>query len=357
MSLNTKIGHHEACIRVHRFNGASLEQLSEAIGCTTSGLSAFCKRYSIAYNKPEAKPEATKKPGRKADPSHYTANPRVQKMAEMFRQGVTMAAIGKQFKISRERVRQLVSKVGLDGASGGKSAQVAMRGPRVDPRERRDAAIRAKWGVAPDLYRELHASGVVRGFMQHRSNAASRAVKWSLTFAQWLAVWQTSGKLHLRGKGAGHYCMSRMSDSGGYELGNVHVQLCTESSREAVEKWRGKTKEFPGVFLLYPGREMAWFAKVGKKSVGYFRTAEEASDARQKFISESGPLPKKFGPSFGTGRGWIFIKSLKTRPYQVRMAGVYSYHATAEEAEAEYKRRAAELMAQRRAPTTTAQGA
>lgn len=53
------------------------------------------------------------------------------------------------------------------------------------------------------------------------------------TFDEWLAVWLQSGKLHLRGRGGGKFCMSRHNDLGDYEVGNVSIKSWEENSREA----------------------------------------------------------------------------------------------------------------------------
>lgn len=55
----------------------------------------------------------------------------------------------------------------------------------------------------------------------------------TMTFDEWLEVWTDSGKLHLRGRGQGRYCMARNDDLGDYAVGNVEIKACEENSREA----------------------------------------------------------------------------------------------------------------------------
>jgi hypothetical protein len=55
----------------------------------------------------------------------------------------------------------------------------------------------------------------------------------TMTFEEWLQVWMDSGKLHLRGRGHGRYCMARRNDLGDYAVGNVEIKACEENSREA----------------------------------------------------------------------------------------------------------------------------
>ena len=140
--------------------------------------------------------------------------------------------------------------------------------------------------------------------------------------------------------------MSRHRDEGGYELGNVHIQLCTTNSSEGFGKARGKPKAFTGVFCVYPGRELAWLAKVGKVRLGYFASAEAAHEARNDYLTENSIR----ADSLGRGRGWTIRKNNKTRPYMMRCAGTWSYHATQAEAEAAYAAAVAAVRAERAAP-------
>lgn len=269
---------------------------------------------------------------------------RAEAMASMYRQGVILADIGEKFGITRERVRQILSVLGIVGKDGGARARTAMKNRSAE--QAKIARVQARWGVDYALWLELRAAKITAAYACHKKNAGQRAIPFLLTFPEWLSVWQASGKLHLRGKGIGKYCMSRLSDSGAYELGNVHVQPCQENSREAVKKWAGKEKAERGVYCLYPGRELAWLAKCGKVSLGYFATEAEAAAARSKYMASKGLHPK--APGLGTGRGWTIKNTMVSRPYQVQVTGTKcSYHATEEEARAEYLRRCAEVASQR----------
>ena len=50
-----------------------------------------------------------------------------------------------------------------------------------------------------------------------------RGIRFLLSLQQWVAVWEKSGKFHLRGRGSAKYCMSRPGDVGAYEIGNVVI--------------------------------------------------------------------------------------------------------------------------------------
>jgi hypothetical protein len=274
---------------------------------------------------------------------------KVAKMAEMYRQGLTLADIGRQYACTREYVRQLLRAAGINAADGGQAVRSkTVRAATISAQRQRQAKQEARFGVPYELLQALRENGATRAFGQQRKNSAQRGIEWRLTLAQWWAVWQASGKFHLRGVGAGKYCMSRIRDDGAYALGNVHVQLATENSREAVSKWMGKTKSIKGVFCLYPGRDLAWQAKVGKVSLGFFASAEQAGEARAAYMQRNG---MKSTTGIGRGKGWTLCKRPKARPYRVQVAGTKdTQHATQAEAEAEYARRCAEVLAARQKP-------
>src|ERR1044072_2526371 len=66
-------------------------------------------------------------------------------------------------------------------------------------------------------------------YTQHKANAKQRGIAFLLTFDEWWAVWQESGKWALRGPNVGQYCMSRFGDSGPYAVGNVFINLSVKN--------------------------------------------------------------------------------------------------------------------------------
>lgn len=249
----------------------------------------------------------------KTDPEREA---RRAKMAEMYRQGITLAKIAAQFGMTRERVRQIISVAGMSRGNGG--ARVVADARKKSLELAREAKCLAEYGLPYAVIRQLKRDRVMVAYRSQKKSAAMRGIKFNLTFAQWFAVWQASGKLHLRGRGKGKYVMSRMSDDGGYELGNVHIQLATENSKEAVAKWRGKTKPNRGVFCLYPGRELAWLAKVGETSLGFYRTEAEAVAARDAHFETNPQRIRK-------GRGYAICRGKNGKPdrYQVMVGKKY----------------------------------
>ena len=317
--------------------GATCPEIAAAIGRNRVTVFQWARRVGLAL--------APGKPGPKPN---TTQSERSIAMCAMYQQGLTLQKIADQYGVTRERVRQVVSKAGQ--ARAGVRMRQRVAAAKSATADRAFASrIDQKWGVELDLWRELRASGVIGAFETQRQNSKRRGIAWGLTFAEWYSIWQASGKLHLRGKGIGRYCMSRIKDEGGYELGNVHVQLSTKNSQDAVAKWRGKEKAIRGVFCLYPGRELAWLAKYGKKPLGYFATAEEAGAAREAYMTANNISS---APVLGRGRGWTLVKNA-SKPYLMQCCGESKGFATQAEAEAAYAEVSARKLAARRAEAVT----
>lgn len=255
--------------------GLHLAEIARRIGYTHRGAKLLLQRHGV-----------TPKMGGRGGPSGLRDMPRAEKIASMYRQGVTLQKIGDTFGMTRERVRQILKKQGITGKDGGqnKCAQSKVAAAAA----KRDARYLAKHGMTYAEYRQVLATGLQKAFRNQKNAAKNRGIDWSLTIAQWLDVWRTSGKLEQRGRGKGKYVMSRIKDTGGYELGNVHIQLAEQNSLEAVGKWLGKTKANRGVFCLYPGSTRPWLARIAGKQIGRYATEQEAADARMAYIETNG---------------------------------------------------------------------
>jgi hypothetical protein len=164
-------------------------------------------------------------------------------MVGMYKSGATLAEVGGQFGITRERVRQIIKVLGIDKADGGaimralKNTTNKVDAIRVK-NEHQEKRIRAKWGMSLDDYKAhvgehgscANAASPMGKYMQHRQNARRRGVAWDFTFAEWWRVWQESGKWDQRGRGIGYhgYVMARWGDADTpYSIGTVYI--CTQS--------------------------------------------------------------------------------------------------------------------------------
>ena len=75
-------------------------------------------------------------------------------------------------------------------------------------------------------------STLIGKYKAQMKNAEMRGIQFLLTFEQWLELWNASGKLEQRGRGAAKFCMCRIADVGSYELGNVFIGTGRENVRD-----------------------------------------------------------------------------------------------------------------------------
>ena len=65
-------------------------------------------------------------------------------------------------------------------------------------------------------------------YKSQKATAKQRGIGFNLTYEEWLNIWESSGKLDQYG----YYVMSRVGDTGPYEVGNVFIQKRSENSKE-----------------------------------------------------------------------------------------------------------------------------
>ena len=75
-------------------------------------------------------------------------------------------------------------------------------------------------------------------YFEQRQNARNRGISFELTFDDWFAIWQQSGKWELRGRGKGTYVMSRIGDAGPYAVNNVYINSQEQNASEGSLKPR-----------------------------------------------------------------------------------------------------------------------
>ncbi|WP_175952838.1 hypothetical protein [Burkholderia sp. BCC0405] len=130
-------------------------------------------------------------------------------------------------------------------------------------------------------------------FKSQRGRAKNRGIAWDLTFEEWLKIWIDSGKMHLRGRGAGTYVMARIGDKGPYSVENVFI--CTNAqnvsdaaiNRPDVMGSAGKIGTGKGWCLIdRGGRGMMYRATFKGKFLGDFQTKEESIEAYKKAFEQ-----------------------------------------------------------------------
>jgi DNA-binding CsgD family transcriptional regulator len=161
---------------------------------------------------------------------------RERQMAALYRSGKTLAEIGAQYGITRERVRQLLAKFFQMDASDGGQAKVAAD-KRAKFEADRNAKSLKKWGCNWDQYVIIRGlKKPTRAYATQRKNADKRGIGWELNLWQWWCIWQQSGKWAQRGRGQG-YMMCRKGDVGPYAVDNVFIATgCENSSNQKRKK-------------------------------------------------------------------------------------------------------------------------
>lgn len=164
---------------------------------------------------------------------------------KLYKSGSTLAEIGREFGVTRERIRQILSNEKAP-ASEARAVRALLKIPVKQARKTKkgEAAERRclkAWGISQERYLEIAkrygrsgASGSpLTQFSSQRSNARTRSITWNMTFAEWWSIWQESGHYPERGRGNG-YGMSRFGDTGAYEVGNVEIITGTQN---AADQW------------------------------------------------------------------------------------------------------------------------
>lgn len=174
---------------------------------------------------------------------------RAQTMATMFREGRTLQQIGDVYRLTRERVRQIIKRMGVVRNDGGVSLRGAINRAQRRSRikARRDARYMAWLGCDYETALDInggescHKDGTIVAAYHNQKNAAKyRGIAWELTLVEWLVVWELSGHLSERGRGADKYVMARKGDEGPYALDNVYITTCAQNGRDYQSRRHGK---------------------------------------------------------------------------------------------------------------------
>jgi hypothetical protein len=101
---------------------------------------------------------------------------------------------------------------------------------------RRELRAQKYWGCTWDQYVKLDGLMArippIRQFIEQRTNARQRGIRWELTLWQWWLIWQQSGFWQNRGPGAAGYCMCRLNDVGPYAVDNVYIATGRDNVRD-----------------------------------------------------------------------------------------------------------------------------
>lgn len=176
---------------------------------------------------------------------------------EMFRTGYTQGDLARRFKISRQRVQQVLKSRGLDKSTGGRSAQKWKRRKEaaeiaLNKLHRKERKVIDLFGCSAQEAMELGWLGwskTDRGspawkYVQQKRNARYRKIDWGFTLLTWWKLWGSDGHWLKRGTRKSQYVMARFGDSGPYAPENVYLATTTDNRHESyrLRRMNGKWK-------------------------------------------------------------------------------------------------------------------
>jgi hypothetical protein len=230
---------------------------------------------------------------------------RRERMAELYRSGQTLQQIGDEYGITRERVRQLIGYLGLNGQSGGLRLRAIIKAKQKHEQRaaKEEAKYRRVFGCSKDVFLEIDPIPFVfsnkrrylkkspgAAYFNQKRNAEVRGILWEFNLPDWWRVWRESGKWPKRGRGKG-YCMARIGDSGPYSVENVYICTIGQNFSDSylVRPWKERFPNGLGgngrpscgysISKVSKREKCRYQLYIGKKYGGLFPTREAAEQA------------------------------------------------------------------------------
>lgn len=163
---------------------------------------------------------------------NYPHEERDATIEKLFVSGKSGQEIATGFNLSRERIRQILERRGVNSKDGGFTKTLADR--RRDHDQKRDALYLDRWGCTFKQYRSIPRKGRDKksptyAYHNQRQSARRDGTAWNLTLWQWWTIWKDSGKWEERGRGK--YVLGRLDKTGQFCVDNVAVMTFAELRR------------------------------------------------------------------------------------------------------------------------------
>jgi len=153
---------------------------------------------------------------------------RTLQMVSGFLGGRTLQEVGDAHCVSRERVRQILSKVGIKAQDGGANLKAIKK--HKDALSERDNRHLKRYGVDYKGYLCI-PTGARKAFNRQRDNARARGFSWAIGMWEWWELWQKSGRWEKRGQSADSFVLSRIRMARDFTPDNVYVCTLREAGR------------------------------------------------------------------------------------------------------------------------------
>jgi hypothetical protein len=199
--------------------GLTLAQTAKETGLSYTSVVKYSIEHDITFKRQMMAP----RPGTLA---------RAQDMRQRYEDGETLEQIGQRYNLTRERVRQILTKsFGTTGRDGGQAEQA--RSKRREFHKKRDARSMKTWGCTYRQYCSLlrRPDRPTYAYWAQVKNAQKRKIAWELSLWQWWKIWEQSGHWAERGRGHG-YCMCRLNDVGPYSVDNVYIATGSDNMKD-----------------------------------------------------------------------------------------------------------------------------
>jgi hypothetical protein len=200
--------------------------------------------------------------------------------------GMTLDEIGKKHGISRERVRQMMTKIyGRVSFHGGAAKKARERKQHaVESIEEKSLKSRGCTSLQYQFLKSHPDKPAVR-YREQRRNSIDRGIEWKFNLWTWWTAWQDSGKWPRRGRTSNDYVMARFLDYGPYSPDNVY--FITQSNNG---KSRGTNRSLRGIPLKHPNKPMrksrSKTFKAPKVPKTHCRNGHEYNEANTRILKD-----------------------------------------------------------------------
>src|SRR6185369_7519596 len=137
-------------------------------------------------------------------------------IADRYRKGNTLEQIGSEYGVSRERIRQIVAKLGVKSEDGGAAMRSFAKVAHKPKNNKSELRCLNSYGCSLEVLLSINGGLKVSAkgapahrYLRQKTTARHRGIGFDLTLPEWWEIWQASGKYEQRGRGKG-YVMTRI---------------------------------------------------------------------------------------------------------------------------------------------------